>query len=158
MNPNKIVYLGLLVAFFNVSFNPNLVAAPSLAEASPDGAVVASNLEASVERLLRTKRCVGCTLDGANLEGADLAKADLTDASLQGAKLKGAHLEEAILYGTDLRAADLRGAFLKNARVYEVILYQANLEGANTQGVVLEERYFKEPPPPVGSRVRGIRG
>ena len=46
-----------------------------------------------VKRLLETKQCERCDLEGVNLAGADLRKAKLSDALLQGANLQGANLK-----------------------------------------------------------------
>lgn len=52
-----------------------------------------------VSRLLETKQCPGCELDGADLKGANLEKANLQGAELHGANLSGANLREANLTG-----------------------------------------------------------
>ena len=57
---------------------------------------LAVNLD-HVNRLLRTKECMGCDLVGADLIGADLRQANLLGADLRGAKLAGADLTRAQL-------------------------------------------------------------
>jgi len=108
-----------------------------------------------LEKLLKTNRCVGCTLTGIDLSGkklkkaylerADLSGANLSDANLEGAnfkgaKLKGANLEKANLEDTDFYKADLTGANfrkadLENAALEGALLTDAIFDGADMDGV-----------------------
>jgi uncharacterized protein YjbI with pentapeptide repeats len=65
---------------------------------------------ASVERLLRTKKCPGCDFYRAKLDRLDLRGADL-----KGARLAYATFREATLYAADLEGADLRGTVFDGA-------------------------------------------
>jgi uncharacterized protein YjbI with pentapeptide repeats len=103
-----------------------------------------------LRKLLSTKSCpqcdlngaglvmndlVGAKLDRANLVGANLSQANLSGADLRGANLTGASLHGANLTGADLRGAtltgtDLRSAYLTNANVQGIDVRSAYLEGA----------------------------
>jgi len=65
---------------------------------------------ASLERLLRTKKCPGCDFYRASLDRLDLRGADL-----KGARLAYATFREATLYAADLEGADLRGTVFDGA-------------------------------------------
>lgn len=66
--------------------------------------------QASVERMLRTRRCPGC-----DLYRATLYRTDLTGVDLRGATLAYADLRQATLYKADLTGADLRGTIFDGA-------------------------------------------
>ena len=90
----------------------------------------------SVSRLLTTRKCPGCMLNGAklmrdNLQGADLKGANLKGANLIGAQLEGANLEGAMMQYVCLENANLKGANLKGAYLDNASLKGANLRGAN---------------------------
>ncbi len=97
--------------------------------------------EAAKKKLLETKECVGCDLQGVVLRGANLAKAslagvilynaDLRYSDLGTANLSKADLRKATLCGADLRGANLRGVDLREARLISANLRHADLSGAN---------------------------
>ena len=60
-----------------------------------------------LDKLIETKKCLGCDLSGTNLAGANL-----TGALMQSASLAGANLHFANLDGADLTRANLSGADL----------------------------------------------
>jgi len=64
--------------------------------------------------LLRTKKCVGCNLSGANLSFADLHGANLSDATLTQADLSFANLR-----GADLSRATLTGVILDSSTIFD---------------------------------------
>ena len=73
------------------------------------------------ERLLRTKRCIGCYLYHAKLSHIDLTGANLEGAALSGATfryatLKNANLKGAQINGTNFSGADLSGAIWVDGR------------------------------------------
>lgn len=82
------------------------------------------------EILLTTKKCPGCTMNGANLWGAPLSDADLKGANLWGANLRRADLNGAKLSGAQLSGANLKDAELSHAQLREAILRGANLREA----------------------------
>ena len=120
--------------------------------------------EAAKKKLLETKSCDGCDLNGvslqrSNLTSANLQRANLRDANLYQANLgyaqlmntnlqrvnlreadlfkiylMGSNLSGADLRETDLREADLNGADLREANLTESDLTEANLENANLNG------------------------
>ncbi len=110
----------------------------------------AENLE-HIQKLLSTKECQRCDLQGAslvlanlqsaNVQGANFqsanlsrvmfAGANLRNANLAGASLSGANLGGADLTGADLRNTDLRGTILTGA-----VLTNAKLDGAALQGAI----------------------
>jgi uncharacterized protein YjbI with pentapeptide repeats len=110
----------------------------------------AENLE-HIQKLLSTKQCERCDLQGAslvmanlqsaqvkganfqsaNLSRVNLAGADLRNAKLAGSSLNGANLGGADLTGADLRNTDLRGTILTGA-----VLTNARLDGAMLQGAI----------------------
>lgn len=110
----------------------------------------AENLE-HIQKLLSTKECQRCDLQGAslvlanlqsaNVQGANFqsanlsrvifAGANLRNANLAGSSLSGANLGGADLTGADLRNTDLRGTILTGA-----VLTNAKLEGATLQGAI----------------------
>ncbi len=101
----------------------------------------AENFE-HVQRLVTTRECPGCelngagfvygNLEGANLRGADLSQANFNRANLSGADLSGANLTGAVFYNANLSGANLSGADLR-----ESFLSGVNWEGANLNGVSL---------------------
>jgi uncharacterized protein YjbI with pentapeptide repeats len=91
----------------------------------------------ALDRLLDSKVCTGCSLDGVDLGGRNLKKADLERADLRGANLAKANLEGANLKGAVLVDADLSGANLQGAD-----FYRADLSGADLSGARLEEAMF----------------
>ncbi len=66
--------------------------------------------QASIERLLRTKKCPGCDFYRAHFDRLDLRGADL-----KGAILAYATFRETTLYAADLEGADLRGTIFDGA-------------------------------------------
>lgn len=110
----------------------------------------AENLE-HIQKLLSTKECQRCDLQGAslvmanlqsaNVQGANFqsanlsrvifAGANLRNANLAGSSLSGANLGGADLTGADLRNTDLRGTILTGA-----VLTNAKLDGAALQGAI----------------------
>lgn len=91
----------------------------------------------ALDRLLDSKKCTGCPLDGVDLGGRNLKNADLERADLRGANLAKANLEGANLKGAVLVDADLRGANLQGAD-----FYRADLSGADLSGARLEKAMF----------------
>lgn len=87
-----------------------------------------ANTQNAVNRLLSTRECPGCNLQGAKLERADLQGVNLSNANLTDADLEKANLSNANLSGANLTNADLEAANLTNA----------NVTGANFQGADLD--------------------
>ncbi len=87
-----------------------------------------------IRRLLITKICENC-----DLEGADLRRKNLSNANL-----RGAELTDAILYSTNLRGADLSNANLRGAELSSAILFSANLRGADLTGAILCQTLMPE--------------
>lgn len=85
--------------------------------------------QAELDRLLKTKHCNGCNLEGADLRGK----------ALQGAELRWVMLDRADLRGANLKGADLTGASLQGARLDRANLQGVRLEGARLLGVDLSE-------------------
>ena len=112
--------LGFMCACSN-SEQPQ-AAPPPKTEAKTQASSPAASM---VKRLLETKKCFKCDLEGANLQGADLQGADLSDALLQGANLQGANLTRADLEEAILKNANLQGANLNRANLEESLLKQA---------------------------------
>ncbi len=116
-----------------------------------------NSLEVLVKKFLKSKKCYGCNLSGAdfsgrNLNGADLEGANLSHCSFHNAKLKKANLKGADLSGANMQGADLRRADLYKANLSDVDLTGADLKettfddtvlhgvmGLNQQNVLLEE-------------------
>lgn len=105
----------------------------------------------AVNRLLSTRECSGCDLQGvkleradlngvnlsnANLTNADLEKANLSNANLSGANLTNADLEEANLTGANLRGANFQRADLEDANLTNADVTGANFQGADLDGVI----------------------
>ncbi|WP_257998862.1 pentapeptide repeat-containing protein [Fischerella thermalis] len=105
----------------------------------------------AVNRLLSTRECPGCDLQGAKLEradlsgvnlsnanltGADLEKANLSNANLSGANLTNADLEEANLTGANLKGANFQRADLEDANLTNADVTGANFQGADLYGVI----------------------
>jgi hypothetical protein len=122
------------------------------------------------KRLLETKSCPACDLQGANLEGADLSEANLERAILFGANLKGAFLSGANLEGAFLARTNLEGADLNHANLERAILFGANLKGAFLSevrvtgtrlayAILTDARYAPASPPPDGylAGIKGVR-
>lgn len=92
-------------------------------------------------RLISTRVCENCDLQGAGLtltnlvrarlRGSDLSFANLSRADLSGADLSGADLTGASLYGANLQGANLQGANLKGTDLREAFLGDANLHGTD---------------------------
>ena len=75
-------------------------------------------------KLLKTKRCDECSL-----EGIDIVNTDLSGASLVNTLLKNSNLS-----GSNLDGVDLRGANLTHANLSATTLREADLTGAILQG------------------------
>jgi uncharacterized protein YjbI with pentapeptide repeats len=80
-----------------------------------------------LKKLMETKECVECDLEGA----------DLVRANLKGANLEGVNLKKAILIKVDLRSANLAGSDLEGANLWTAYLWKGNLEGVNLKGANL---------------------
>ncbi len=103
-----------------------------------DNAGADASVSDNIKKLIETKSCRGCNLEGGNLnrlelagadlEGANLSKAKLYLTNLAGANLKNSRLSDAGLGGADLANADLRGADLTGA----------SLNGAYTAGALFD--------------------
>lgn len=74
-----------------------------------------------LERLVKSRSCPGC-----DLQGADLSAVNLRNANLAGANLAGANLNLA-----DLTAANLSNAVLTGASLAWTTFTDATLEGAD---------------------------
>jgi hypothetical protein len=103
-----------------------------------------SEIGNDLDKLIETKKCLGCDLSGTNLAGANLTGALMQSASLAGADLTyadlgGADLYAANLYDANLRMANLTGANLTEANLTEADLSDANLTDANLFGADLDE-------------------
>ncbi len=95
-----------------------------------------SQVQANVKKLLETRQCIRCNLQGANLrwmnirgvnlQGANLRKADM--GALHGTDLSGANLSGATLNGLGLVDVDLRGANLENAIIVPVTMGNAKID------------------------------
>ncbi len=83
-----------------------------------------------VARLLATKQCRSCDLDGATLAGINLQGANLEVANLQGADLTNTNLSYASLRAANLSIARMRGANLTGADVHNADFDGADLYGA----------------------------
>ncbi|MDJ0633628.1 MAG: pentapeptide repeat-containing protein [Xenococcaceae cyanobacterium MO_188.B29] len=97
-----------------------------------------------VQKLLTTKECIRCNLQGADLSGADLQEANLEGANLEGANLQQAQLKQAYLVGANLSQAnleevDLNSANLTLAKLPNSVLKNADLKGANLQAADLQQ-------------------
>lgn len=101
--------------------------------------IPAGELEEAVQqnltKLVETKSCRDCNLQGVNLNRADLSGGDLQGADLTGAKLylcnmSGANLRDAILRNTGFGGADLADADLRGADLTGTSLGGAYIEGA----------------------------
>jgi hypothetical protein len=90
-----------------------------------------------LEKLLSTKKCVGCDLSGAQLDEADLVKAHLARANLTKATLFKSKLNGAYLAGANLTDANLTGAHLTKANLRDAILTGATVSGAFLDGANL---------------------
>ncbi|MEN8136016.1 MAG: pentapeptide repeat-containing protein [Thermodesulfobacteriota bacterium] len=91
-----------------------------------------------LERLLKTKMCKKC-----NLEGANLAGVDLSGGNLEGANLKGANLQKADLKRISARGADFESADLQNANLYDAIFADSNFKNANLKKADMRQAIFK---------------
>ncbi|WP_299489275.1 pentapeptide repeat-containing protein [Acaryochloris sp. IP29b_bin.137] len=90
-----------------------------------------------LQRLVKSRSCPGCDLQGAdlsavNLRHANLAGANLTNANLNLADLTGANLANALMTGTSLAWTDFTDANLEGAN-----LSQAQFEGGERLGQAL---------------------
>ena len=90
--------------------------------------------EAAKKKLLETKECVGCDLNGTNLQRSNLTSANLQRANLRDANLYQANLGYAQLMNTNLRRANLREADL-----FKIYLMGSNLSGADLRETDLRE-------------------
>jgi uncharacterized protein YjbI with pentapeptide repeats len=102
----------------------------------PDSAV---EIEKNRQRLLDTRKCYGCNLQGVDLTGKNLGGADFEGADLTGSRLAGTDLEDANLKGAILVGADLRNADLEGADFYKANLSKADLTGAKLKGALLDD-------------------
>jgi uncharacterized protein YjbI with pentapeptide repeats len=103
---------------------------------------------ADLRKLLSTKNCPQCDLNGAGLvmndlagaklERANLVGANLGQANLSGADLRGANLTGASLHGANLTGADLRGATLTGTDLRSAYLTNANVQGIDVRSAYLE--------------------
>jgi uncharacterized protein YjbI with pentapeptide repeats len=99
-----------------------------------------SEVQANVKKLLETRQCLRCNLQGAdlrsknlrgvNLHGSDLRKVDLSNAYLDGADLSETNLAGASLSGMTLIDVDLRGANLSNISIVPLTLGSAKINRA----------------------------
>ncbi len=109
-----------------------------------------ASVEENKKRLLETRECPGCDLNGANLTDTDLSGANLHGANLMGANLKGANLKGANLHGANLMDSDLEGANLVGAYLVSANLVRTNLKDTKvkgaiftvTRGLTLEQRKY----------------
>lgn len=90
-----------------------------------------------VQKLIKSRSCPRCDLQGAdlsavNLKNANLEGANLSQANLNLADLSGANLANAVLTGASLAWTDLTSANLDNAN-----LSQSRLEGGERLGQAL---------------------
>lgn len=131
------------------------VAVVLVALGMPSGTAYGASVEENKKRLLETRECPGCDLNGANLtdtnlSGAELSGANLHGANLMGANLKGANLKGANLHGanlmdSNLEGANLVGAYLVSANLARTNLKDAKVKGAMftvTRGLTLEQRKY----------------
>ncbi len=82
-----------------------------------------------LNRLLDSRECQKCNLQGADLSNLDLSMVNLTEANLQGANLSGTLLKDATLKGANLQRADLTDASLFQATLSKADLSQAKFRG-----------------------------
>ena len=118
-----------------------------LATLSVAGSAIAEDI-AHLQRLLSSRQCPACQLQGAglvhanlagaDLQGADLTGANLSQANLAGANLAGANLTGAMLQGANLSGANLSGANLWGTDLRSAYLYQANFENTDVSGTYIE--------------------
>jgi uncharacterized protein YjbI with pentapeptide repeats len=88
-------------------------------------------------KLIREKRCIGCTLNNQNFAKADLAGVVVTQSNLTGVNFAEANLTLAIFQDSDLSGANLSKANLNRAALYGAKLSGTNLVGANLSGAKL---------------------
>lgn len=116
------------------------------------GFIMSATVEENKAKLLATKACEGCDLQGADLhfnftfdlKGAKLASANLSGANLSEANLSNANFENANLSNADLRrtlfdktflwSANLTGANLSDADFHEVFFFSRNHPGSTAVG------------------------
>lgn len=101
---------------------------------------VEQTVQENLARLIETKSCRDCNLQGVNLNRADLSGGDLQGADLTGAKLylcnlSGANLRDSILRNTGFGGADLAHADLRGAD-----LTGTSLAGAYTTGTKFDNQ------------------
>ncbi|MCI5210359.1 MAG: pentapeptide repeat-containing protein, partial [Candidatus Electrothrix sp. ATG2] len=111
------------------------------------------DVQKNFNRLVKTRECPRCNLQGAiltrmdlqgvNLQGANLSGAKLSLTNLSKANLKNAILQGAVLGGADFAGADLRGADLTDAQLAGAYLNEARLD----QEIPQEEPYEPEDVP-----------
>jgi uncharacterized protein YjbI with pentapeptide repeats len=109
---------------------PNFAGSPqteTLNAACLASKIASIQVQSAASVLVSTRKCLNCSLEGADLSGLDLSGVDLTSADMKGARLAGTILSSATLRQTNLSGAKLYGATLDNA----------NLEGANLQSAYL---------------------
>lgn len=110
---------------------------PAISQATepPAAQPTASDQPANpVQKLLKTKQCARCNLQGADLSGVDLSSSNLIGANLQNANLQGSNLGVSNLEGANLQGANLSNAYL----------YRANLKAANFSQAILNQAYLRE--------------
>jgi uncharacterized protein YjbI with pentapeptide repeats len=107
---------------------PDRLLSPMIAQGQP-----------SVNQLLQTKACKGCSLSNANLRGLDLSGADLSGADLGNADLSNTNLTGANLSGANLYLTKLAGSTLLNANLTKANLTGAKAEQANFSSADLSE-------------------
>ncbi len=138
-----------LIGLFTLSFaaaignilTPNPTPPPPEMVFNIDG--IESNYDL-IDRLLVTRQCENCDLQGLELRGADLQGAVLHLSDLSYADLQGVRLEGAILRLTNFQGAKLQGANFQGAYPQKANFAQANLEGTNFQGANLLDADFKQ--------------
>lgn len=90
----------------------------------------AAYIQSDLDKLLKTKVCVGCDLSDADLSGKDLRKAKLLGANLTKANLSGADLSGAIFYAEEYTGkprTNLSGANLSNTKLVDADLTGCDL-------------------------------
>ena len=115
---------------------------------------VSVEVQENIDLLVKTNKCVGCILTGAdlnrlNLSGAELQNSDLSNATFYLADLTGANLTGAILNGTqfggaDLADADLRGADLRGVKLGGAYLVGCKFDGSFSEMTVSDDTALQE--------------
>ena len=94
-------------------------------------------------KLLKTKECKNCRLDGADLRGQNLAKADLQLSSMIGTLLQCAILDGANVEGATFKFARMDSASLKNIDFKGADLNQIKAESADFTGSNLANTHMQ---------------